>query len=258
MLTGVIQGHDRLILGLLYPLLRKSERRKLQGHIFTFTELDDDTQWIDLKNMNRIPPEEAPKIPENAKPNMKSNLFVFDPYTHIMLVHMDRRSINSLQKGLQNLCNRPEVTEKFDSVDIEVVKDIQYLSDIVDMAKERLDSLKIEFSLPNADEISEIKQRTVERLKKAKIKKIAYAEKAMPGGMQLTDETRALLAISADNGVAVASGRRNGKRETISTAAHPMYMPVPYDPDEVTATQRICDYSETLLNSVKNQRAQDL
>ena len=162
--------------------------------------------------------------------------------------------MNTICKGLQNLCNNQRVIDEFGSVDIETVKDIQYINDIIEMSNEQLNSLHVSITLPNPEDLSEMEMRIVERYKQANIKKVEHNEKALPGGMLLTDDTRALLYISADNGTAVAKGRRSGKNETISTAVHPIQFSFSYDPSKNEVYHEFGKRADAFFEDIQKQR----
>jgi len=251
-----IQGHDRLMIAFSYP--QEANKAILQGFIITFTDLDKDTTWINISDMIKVSADQIPEIPDNLKPNARIHAFIFDSVSHLMLLLLDKRSVNSICKGLQNLCSDQRIIEEFGSVDIETVKDIQYINDIIEMSNEQLNSLKITISLPNPEDLSETKMRIVERYKQAKIKKVEHNEKALPGGMALSDESRALLYISADNGSAVATGRRCGKNEKISTVAHPMQISFPYDSSKNSVYQEFGKNADAIFRDIQTQRKNDV
>ena len=203
----------------------------VRGIVYKYTKIAD-KDWFD--SWNGTPLDEDGKPDFNTSrlhPNLSSVEFCFFPNGHRMFIvtkhKQDSISLAFFAKALTHLLNQDHLQKKYGEVSVSVETDAKALDAIQRMDIEKL---IIRVTVPNDDDLSNEKQRFIERLKKQNSRRIdeqLTAEKGMK--LKPDEETIAHMELALSNGFIIASGREDNERVVKKTSESPIEYHLSYE-----------------------------
>lgn len=209
------------------------------GEIIKFNGITD--QWFNQKTGQKAEPEDLKdvQIPDHLKPNAKFFKFVFFPRDHKLICEIKDKegsiSAKMLLEFFQNLFKSPKLLEIFDTVEVNILPDLDAVDKILRM--KQLKKLHLIIFRPNADELAEMEQEIFAEMDTQNIgiyQKILEAQESE--FLQLNQRTKEQTKVAATNGKVnyKAKDDRTGLIVNKSTASTPLIERDKYDPDITT------------------------
>ena len=202
------------------------------GTIYKYLNIEAKGNWLDIIKRDPIDADdgEAPDIPEHLKPNRRDIEYAFFPKKHRLFFDTQFISPGSMQKLLISIFSDPEIEKKFGHVDVVVETTKEAIKKILKIPV--ISNLKIDFTIPNDDDLDELEDEVVERIKKQKIRR--YQElmtSTDDDGLDPDDTTVAKMNIARSNGKVVAEGYAGDQKIVRSTIEHPLKVSYTYNPE---------------------------
>jgi hypothetical protein len=182
----------------------------LEGEISTFSQLDPTLPWINLETEEDASSDELGDIPDHLRPNLRKCQFYFDVASHKLFFLTTARkggiSPSLMARYLKDLFSFSEVVLEFGEVGITVLPDRDSISRIIGWKKIR--RLQVHAERPNPgdydpDELEEFEQSLAEQnASQLNFELVAEKNKSLI----LSEKTKTLVAIAADNGFVEAKG----------------------------------------------------
>lgn len=194
------------------------------GYIQKYTIIDSNS-WYDKYTDSKAEEGEEPDYDMNRfSPYFTSYEFVFLPRGHRMFIltklKNDTLSIARVANALESIFNIRSLIDKFNKVIVNVEHDEASIDKLLSMSI--LQKIFIKVSLDNDDDISDIKQKVIDRMRKQSIHTISQN---LTGEKNKTinpdEETIALMELSLSNGYSIVNGERNGQKVVEKTSFYP-------------------------------------
>ena len=234
-----IRGLDCGVIG----FVRKSDGDSyLIGTALRFVNIDPDKMWYDIVQKKMIDPKKGKiNVPQELKPHLRVNYFVFFPKTHRLIIDISRFSPGSAEKLFDTILNSFELQKEFGDVTVLVDQAIESITRI--MKLQMKSKIFIRITRPNGDDLTEARAKMISRLEDQNVKIYDETLSGGRGGNIKPDEdTKTMMKIARTDGYVVAIGRNaNDEHEEISTKKHPSVYTMHYNSDEE-------DYGEALEN----------
>lgn len=211
-------------------------RITFSGLIATFTRINMDGAWINMKTKESVDPDRLDQVREAVKdvqPNYHEFRFFFDPKTHQVVVETsdgDREFSPQLaEKFFSELCEMPGIVERFGEAEVHFVADSEALNRII--TSKYLRSIRIRVTRPNHDSLADIERELLESMDSQNAREYNIELKAVRSQtLELDDRTKNLARIARKNGY--VEGNVGG--EKYSTKEHPMVRTFEFDTDAQT------------------------
>lgn len=240
------RGYDRVMLGKISSIYEGDPLRGVKGVLKRFVEIDENKPWI---NVNTGSPvlngngEPVKPVDGRLQPNYDAVNFVFFPRKHLMYFDAGRLSPRLAAKGMAGLFSHAEIIEKYNFTDVKCVVADDEIERV--MGVQVLNSVNIDFILPNPDDISSEKRRIVERMQRKRAKKLGVVyDSESSEGLNRDSELAALVSIAQDNGRVRAVGHEDGRKVKFDTDDHPEILQERYDPSLMQANDVLLGAAE--------------
>lgn len=237
----------------------REEVRAIFGQIQKYTVIDSNS-WYDKMTDSKAKDGDEPEYDmQRFSPYYKSFDFVFLPEGHRMYIitklKQDTLSIAFVAKAMEAILNAGTLSDEFNKVVVNVEYDEASIEKLLSMKK--LQKIFIKISLTNDDDVSDIKQKLLDKLKEQNVR---TWEQNLIGEKNETIQpdaaTTALMELSLSNGYSSVKGERYGKKVVEKTSSYPHIIPEKYYPNEETLFEKLffiarntIDYFRTRQNN---------
>ncbi len=252
-----VRGEYQAMLGSVRDLYENHPEKGLTGEIYKFFELDTQSTWFNVVRKKMAEPDERSKIqiPSDLKPHFSFFFYVFFPQSHRFIFEardgQNRFSPGLAAKMLNQFFERPAILRDFGPVDVTVEPSTESLERILAMPKLR--RLHIELVRPNADSLSSVRYKVMERLNgmNAESEKLEYtAQKSK--SLKPDEDLKKLAEVAQSNGYVEADGYSgSGKAVYESTKEHPLKETIQYDPDVEAGRNVFLEKANELAEKLK-------
>ena len=156
---------------------------------------------------------------------------------------------------LEKQLNENNIVSKYGKIAVSVETDSKSINAILGM--DILSRLVIRFNTPNADDVSELKQKIIDRLKNQNGRTLDQKITAEKGKTINPDnETKALMQLALSNGFIQASGEENGIRVNKNSSEMPIQDQLEYD-DPKTIKKLLLSHSISRLSFFISRQKSD-
>jgi hypothetical protein len=238
----------------IISLVDKSGREdgEIQGVITTFTKIDADGNWFDVKNLQDANADDISKIsiPENLFPNSKAFYFVFNLKTHKIAVQTyskgDTFSVNSAARLFEGLAANPTIERKFGDIKINVVQSRASLKKVFGLTS--ISKIIITIAKPNVDVFDDDFEGKIEKhLEELHSRELELKYTAEKGkSLVISDEIKMVSEPALENGHIRVEGKMNGLPEKRSTADYPKIKQDKYDEEVKSESQAFGDLARNI------------
>lgn len=227
---GKIRGLDGGVIGEKTDWSGRSEDM-VAGYFWRFVNLDSTAPWANLRTRKEQDPAKTPVIPPELKPHLRKEGFVFFPKGHRLFFCAKTFAPGSVERMLKSIFSTQVIADKYGEVDVHLETSQEAIETILGM--ERLSSVELFISLPNADELDD-EARFKARMDDLNAKKQDLKLTAGKGQSITPDEElKTQMVIARSNGYVKANGySKADERLEISTRSHPFKHGVEYDPSQ--------------------------
>jgi len=250
---GKIRGSDWGVIGTSFKNKIGNNEHVIHGTIFKFLNIDPRGDWLDLKFRTPINAEEdgsVPPIPDHLKPNLKKVFYLFNPNVHRLFFDRKYISPGSMKLLLESLFSESDIYEQFGTVDVEVQSTKEAINKILSIPK--LTRLSIDFSFPNADDLSDTERKVLKRYEERRIRKHSQVSTTThEKGIKPDQDMEAKMNIARSNGRVIAIGYDGEKKIKYSTKNHPLIEHIRYDPDFDTVYDAMLMASTGMIKKIR-------
>ena len=254
--------HERAIItqvrgldwGMIGTLTHHSDDSVITGTIWRFLNLDPSEPWLNLQTRSPMSGEgDEPIIPDHLKPHLRRFEFVFFTNGHRIFFDSRKASPATVQRLLLGLFSDPVISRKYGDISVVVESDHQTIDSILSIHRRAY--IEIFFKKPNADDLSEIQKRMLDRMNAQNAASLDETWKGPRGGnIQPDRETIGLMEMALSNGHVKAVGYTEGEeRVELDSDSHPVKKDVSYDPDEETVWEVLVDTGRKLLSKLRRR-----
>lgn len=203
----------------------------LTGYIATFVKIDMDGAWIDMSTRSAAEDSKIETVKDvvaGLQPNFHEFRFYVDLPRHLVAVETSdgKRTISPrmAEKFFTLLFSADPIIDSFGDVEVSYIPDKEALNRII--GSRYLRKLTIHFTRPNADSLSELERRVMDKLGEmgARSSDVTYSA-ARGDTLKLPDEVKDLARVARRNGYVEG----NVAGETFSTKDHPIEKHRTYD-----------------------------
>ncbi len=253
-------GNDLIVLKAIH-FEEDEENPYIHGIVYRFTKIREGDWYDATKGIPLENDADKPKIDlKHLFPNLTGTEFCFMPKGHrLFLVTQHKKSSISLAyfaKALHGLLNRDHLVDEYGPVDISVETDVKTIESIMSM--DILSRLIIRVNMPNNDDISELKQKYIERLKNQNGRTHDERLTAEKGKTLVPDdETKAHMQLALSNGFIQATGYENDVRVEKKSSEMPIVYKEQYDSDVTTLFDSLLGYARSLLPFFTSRQKKD-
>lgn len=208
----------------------------LSGRILIYANIDKDSRWLDLETGEELTEEKLDEIsiPDTARPNFKSFIYVFDEGRHLFYFEMVNEFGNSLgistgYRAMARLLGEDRTSHLKTSVEVTVVPEEDAVDRILKMPGLR--RLFIRINAPNPEDFEDKKLEVLRDLEENHAKRVDlnYVKAAGAESLTPTEEVRQLAQIGAENGYVKGESNEDGQPDELSTKALPKTIALPME-----------------------------
>lgn len=240
--------------GMLGYLDRSQNTDFISGTILKFLNLDPNEPWLNLKTLKEVDPDaNKPIIPDHLKPHLRFAEFVFFPDGHRLFYDSKRISSSMIQRFFQGLFNDVDLIKQYGDISVSVESDQEGINQILELSRRAY--IDIFVRRPNADDLSHLKARVLQRLGDQNASTLNEVWKAPRGGNLTPDEeTKSLMEMALSNGHLKAVGYTAAdERVEIFSEQHPIKQQVEFDKDNETIWTVLAGTGRTLLSVLRKR-----
>ncbi|MDU0339565.1 DUF4747 family protein [Bosea rubneri] len=210
----------------------------LSGRILIYANIDKDSPWLDIETGEELTEEDLDEIsiPDKARPNFKSFIYVFDEKNHLLYFE----TVNEFGKGLgistayraiARLLGEDRTSQLETAVEVTVVPEEDAVDRILNMPG--LKRLFIRINAPNPEDFEDKKLEVLRDLEANHAKRVDlnYVKAAGAESLTPTEEVRQLAQIGAENGYVKGESNGDGQPDELSTKALPKTIALPMEKD---------------------------
>lgn len=231
-IIGKIRGDDYGIFGSLITQKDKDYEVIVHGTIYKYLNIEAKGNWLDIIRRNPIDADDGdtPDIPEHLKPNRKDIEYAFYPKKHRFFFDSQYITPGSMQKLIRSICSDPGIVKKFGAVDVVIETKKEAINKILNIPV--ISSIKIDFTIPNDDDLDDLEDEVLERIKAQKARRYKESMSSTDEDGLLPDSTTiAKMHIARSNGKVVAEGYEGENKIVQSTIDHPVKDSYKYNPE---------------------------
>lgn len=195
--TIKIRGDNHAILGHVWKVPGDESGLLLYGEISRFTNIDEHSIWINLRDRREAEKEDREKIviPDNLKPNYAGFRYYFDARAHLFVfqVYVAGNTISPrmVEKFLNGLFSQPQIKRKYGEVELTISPDSEKIELILSMPILR--QLFLHIRRPNPDDFGEDEKAVLESMDDQLMEEMNFHYKALKGqGISPSEKTRTL------------------------------------------------------------------
>lgn len=235
-----VRGSDYLVLGQYSPVVEGSPLEGIWGQFYRYVNIDKSLPALDLSQLKPIVSVDGTAtlpIPDHIKPNLRTIDFVFFPRGHRLFYDVNFLSPYSAQKALISLMNCLDLHEVYGDVNVVVEQKTNIIDEILGL--DSLTKLSLSFTMPNADDLSHLKDKIAQRfgvkVNATRVKEELTGKRGDGLTPEEDPETSAMMELALSNGEIVAGGFADGKKVEYRSKKYPEVFAETYDPRLTTA-----------------------
>ena len=229
------------VFGSVALILRTMSRSKsgLDGIISKFTDFDKMSDWINLDNLDIAKASDLREvnIPDNLRPGMKSFNYQFNEINHKLYIQTygddGSLSVRQITIHLRNLFREQEIIDEYGEI---YITPVTWADDIISMANLiNISKFEIFIQPPNPDDIPDLEEEILEKLRKKKAASIKEVFSAADSdGISIDLELEQLSIVASRNGYVSMHGKnkKTGAPGDYKSTDHPATVAIKYDPDK--------------------------
>lgn len=253
-----LTGQRYAILGSANAEDEADESSPIFGEILTYTKINSDGAWLDLKSFEILDDDEKKSkivLPEDLMPDSMAAQYVFFPKTHHLFFEVYHRGTRmrpqTMGKFLLRLLNSASLQDRFGDVDVTVIPSHESLERILQMP--RIGRLNISIRKPNPDDQDAIERRILKTLDAQNTVRIDTELTAGRGQSVSPDRfTRDMAHVAAKNGYVEAHGEdAHGNTAKESTVDHPFVETDWYNDKTTTAREALVNLSREMMKVIR-------
>jgi hypothetical protein len=252
-----VHGSTHAMIGSLIDIRTDHPEAGLEGDIFKFVQIDMQSEWLDIKKMEPISPEDAKKevvIPDRLKPNVQKSRFVFFPKNHRMVFvsHFKKTSFSPqmAHRFFSELFGDERLASEFPSVEVTIEQSREVLRSILQNTNLKMLTIVVKRPNPDAPDEDDLKLETVLDQQNAR-EQVLELKSQKDKSLNPNKHNLKLADLAASNGSVTGEiETEEGKREIKETIKHPLKKSYGY-PQNVSFRDWFLDRAQALLRIIK-------
>lgn len=231
------------MIGKISPSDERDPLAGFEGLIYRFTRIDMSKPWFNLDQgteADQATVSREVRIPAHLCPNLATFHYRFFPVGHRLVFETkneagDTISPRYVETLLATLAAQPEIATSFQNVDVTVEQDQEQIAQIVEA--HALSHLEIMVKRPNPDDNSDADEREIfgEMQSEGVRKKTVSLTAISHGAITPNEKTKRMARVASSNGKVNATAKTSdGKKQKLSSEAHPKIVQEKYNPAQQT------------------------
>lgn len=214
-----VRGNDCLMVSSARPLDTNDWTKGIVGEIIKFSEIEQDRNWVNVKNGKFLEDGLEPDLPQDLRPNGASFPYIFYPkrkgHSHKLFYvshyrnhkgKYDNLSPNMLKKMFDSLFMIIKLESEYESIEVTVLPDNDALNSIFKIPS--LYKLELVIKAPNPDDLADAEREIFQRMDGMNVSETYQEFKSQKSASIKPDEDLKIKArVAANNGYVKGYGK---------------------------------------------------